>query len=144
MDPVTLEPEFPVIFETPVAWGEMDSMGHVNNIVYFRYFENARLAYFERVGFLDEMKRSGVGPILATTQCRFKKPLTYPDRIRVGATVKNLREDRFTMLSCIESVALGAIAADGEGLIVAFDYKKNRRTALPDSVRRAILELEAG
>ena len=76
-------------------------MGHVNNIVYFRYFESARLAYFERVGFLDEMKRSGVGPILATTQCRFRKPLTYPDRIRVGATVKNLREDHFTMLYCI-------------------------------------------
>ena len=144
MDPVTLEPDFPVVFETPVAWGEMDSMGHVNNIVYFRYFESARLAYFERVGFLDEMKRSGVGPILATTQCRFRKPLTYPDRIRVGATVKNLREDHFTMLYCIESVALGAIAADGEGLIVAFDYNENRRTALPDSVRRAILELEAG
>ena len=141
---MTLESEFPVVFETPVAWGEMDSMGHVNNILYFRYFESARLAYFERVGFLDEMKRSGVGPILATTQCRFRKPLTYPDRVRVGATVKNLQEDRFTMLYCIESVALKTIAADGEGLIVAFDYNEKRKTALPDSVRRAILELEAG
>ncbi len=144
MDPVTLESDFPVVFETPVAWGEMDSMGHVNNIMYFRYFESARLAYFERVGFLDEMKRSGVGPILATTQCRFRKPLTYPDRIRVGATVNDLQEDRFTMLYCIESVALGTIAADGEALIVAFDYSENRKTALPDSVRRAILELEEG
>ena len=144
MDSVTLESNFPVVFETPVAWGEMDSMGHVNNVVYFRYFESARLAYFERVGFIDEMKRSGVGPILATTQCRFKKPLTYPDRIRVGATATDVKEDRFTMLYCIESVALGTIAADGEGLIVAYDYNEKCKTALPDSVRRAILELEAG
>ena len=141
---MTLESEFPVVFETPVAWGEMDSMGHVNNILYFRYFESARLAYFERVGFLDEMKRSGVGPILATTQCRFRKPLTYPDRVRVGASVKNLQADRFTTLYRIESVALATIAADGEGLIVAFDYNEKRKTALPDSIRRAILELEAG
>ena len=87
------------------------------------------------VTLLDEMKRSGVGPILATTQCRFRKPLTYPDRIRAGATVKNLQQDRFTMLYCIESVAWGAIADDGEGLIVAFDYHEKRKTALPDSRR---------
>lgn len=137
-----LESDFPVVFETPVAWGEMDSMGHVNNIVYFRYFESARLAYFERVGFLDEMKRSGIGPILATTKCRFRKPLTYPDRIRVGATAKDLQNDRFTMLYCIESEALDAIVADGEGLIVAYDYNENRKAPLPDSVRRAIVALE--
>ena len=141
---MTLESDFPVVFETPVAWGEMDSMGHVNNAVYFRYFESARLAYFERVGFLDEMKRSGGGPILATTKCRFRKPLTYPDRIRIGATAEDLQDDRFTMLYCIESEALGTIVGDGEGLIVAYDYNEKQKTAIPDSVRRAILDLEAG
>lgn len=142
MDLVMLDNDFPVIFETNVAWGEMDFMGHVNNIVYFRYFESARLAYFERVGFLEEMKRSGVGPILATTACRFRKPLTYPDRVRVGAKVSQVQDNRFTMLYCIESEALEAIAADGEGLVVAYDYHKKRKAALPDAVRRAILELE--
>ena len=141
---MTLESDFPVVFETPVAWGEMDSMGHVNNAVYFRYFESARLAYFERVGFLDEMKRSGVGPILATTKCRFREALTYPDRIRVGAAATDLQDDRFTMLYCIESEALGTIVADGEALIVAYDYNEKQKTAIPDSVRRAILDLEAG
>ena len=38
--------DYPVVIETPVAWGEMDAYGHVNNIVYFRYFESARIAYF--------------------------------------------------------------------------------------------------
>lgn len=139
---MTLERDFPIIFETPVAWGEMDSLGHVNNIVYFRYFESARLAYFERVGFLEEMERSGIGPILATTNCRFRKPLTYPDRIRIGASANNLQDDRFTMLYCIVSESLGAIAADGEGLIVAYDYNEKRKAPLPDNVRQAIIELE--
>ena len=144
MDSVTMDSEFPVIVETPVAWGEMDSFGHVNNIIYFRYFENARLAYFERVGFLEEVKRSGVGPILATTKCRFRAPLTYPDRVRVGAKAIDLQDDRFTMLYCVESEALGAVAADGEGLIVAYDYNVKRKAPLPDSVRAAIDELEGG
>ncbi len=60
----SLEAEFPVVLAIPVAWGDMDAMGHVNNTVYLRYFESARIAYFERVGFLEEMASSGVGPIL--------------------------------------------------------------------------------
>ena len=58
---------FPVIVEFPVAWGEMDALGHVNNIVYFRYFETARIAYFERVKLLELMEKTGIGPILAST-----------------------------------------------------------------------------
>ena len=104
---------------------------------------HSRLAYFEKVGFIEEMERSGVGPILATTKCRFRMPLTYPDHIRVGASATDLEDDRFTMLYCIESDALGAVAADGEGLIVAYDYNELRKARLPDSVRNAILELEA-
>lgn len=133
---------FPVVIDVPVAWGEMDSMGHVNNIIYFRYFESARLAYFERVGFLEEMNRSGVGPILASTHCRFKKPLTYPDRVHVGATVRDVEGDRFTMLYLIVSEQLGHAVAEGEGLIVAYDYRKLEKTSVPENVRDAIENLE--
>ena len=133
---------FPVVIDVPVAWGEMDAMGHVNNIVYFRYFESARLAYFERVGFLDEMKRSRVGPILASTHCRFKSPLTYPDRVHVGASVPDIEEDRFTMRYRIVSERLGRVAAEGDGLVVAYDYDKLEKASLPRTVRDEILALE--
>src|SRR5262245_20383692 len=79
-----LQREFPVVIEIPIAWGEMDAMQHVNNIVYFRYVESARMAYFERIGFLEHQRVTGVGPILAWTNCRFRRPLTYPDTVRVG------------------------------------------------------------
>ena len=45
----TLLVGYPVVVELPVAWGEMDSYHHVNNVVYFRYLENARLEYFRRL-----------------------------------------------------------------------------------------------
>src|ERR1700687_352603 len=87
---------YPVVVETPVAWGDMDSYRHVNNVVYFRYFENVRLEYFRQLDWFEFEKQSGIGPILAATQARFRKPLTYPDTISVGCRIPKLEEDRFT------------------------------------------------
>jgi len=133
---------FPVVIELPVAWGEMDAFGHVNNIVYFRYFESARIAYFEKVGYLGVMEETSIGPILASTRCDFKRALTFPDRIAVGARVREMGEDRFWMEYRIISEKLKRIAAEGEGLIVSFDYKHGRKAPIPPEVRRRIEELE--
>jgi acyl-CoA thioester hydrolase len=137
-----LEREFPVGIEVQVAWGEMDAMGHVNNTVYFGYFESARIAYFERVGFLAAMRETGVGPILASTRCRFRIPLTYPDRVLVGASASDLEDDRFVMRYRVVSEAKGAIAAEGDGLIVSYDYRNERKAPLPREVRERIATLE--
>ena len=133
--------EYPVRFETPVVWGEMDSFNHVNNVVYFRYFESARIAYFEEVGFTKWMADHGVGPILASTSCRFRRPLTYPDRVTIGARVSDLGEDRFTMKYMIYSDQLDDVAALGEGLIICYDYRNNAKTPLPAPIRKAMEEL---
>jgi len=135
---------FPVVVTIPVAWGEMDSMGHVNNIIYFRYFETARIAYFDRVGFLEEMRRSQVGPILASTKCRFRAPVTYPDTVRTGVSVVDTKQDRFTMVYCVWSEAQNKVVAEGEGLIVAYDYSANAKAPLPESVTAAIETLQSG
>src|SRR5207245_576099 len=104
---------FPVIVELPVVWGEMDSYRHVNNVVYFRYFESARLDYFRRLGWFEYEAATGVGPILAATQARFRRPLTYPDTVSVGARVAELGEDRFTLEHLVVSHAQGAVTTEG-------------------------------
>lgn len=135
-------PDFPVTVELPVAWGEMDSFGHVNNTVFFKYFETARIAYFDRIGYDTLMAEQGLGPILAETSCRFRRPLTYPDRVVVGARVPEVGEDRFVMEYRIWSARWEGAAGKGDGLIVSYDYRKQKRVPLPDSVRAAIEELE--
>lgn len=140
--PSPLDADFPVVLTVPVAWGEMDSMGHVNNTVYVRYFESARIAYFERVHFLETMRESGVGPILASTRCRFKTPLTYPDLVWVGTRVEDLSEDRFLMRYSVMSEAMERVAAEGDGLVVAYDYRAWTKAPLPARVREAIESLE--
>jgi acyl-CoA thioester hydrolase len=66
---------YPVVIEIPIAWGDMDAFQHVNNIMYFKYFESARISYFEKLDFNEQMKKTGIGPILANTQRKFKIPL---------------------------------------------------------------------
>src|SRR4051812_1913080 len=86
--------DFPVVVVQDVAWGDMDAYQHVNNVVYFRYFENARLEYLRRLGWSDLKEATGLGPILAATQARFRRALTYPDAIAVGARAERVEEDR--------------------------------------------------
>jgi acyl-CoA thioester hydrolase len=135
--------EYPVVVEIPLAWGEMDAYGHVNNIVYFRYFETARMAYFERLNAPDFINRNPLGPILASTSCRFRAPLAFPDRVSVGARVARVDEDRFVMFYAVYSHRLQKTAAEGEGTIVCFDYRENRKALLPEELKRKISELES-
>ena len=135
--------DFPVVVEIPVAWGEMDAFGHVNNAVYFRYFESARSDYFERLRIFDVAKETGVGPILASISCRFKLPLVYPDTVSVGVRVTSIESDRYVVEHRVVSHAHAEIAAYGEGLIVNYDYHERRKTPLTDEVRNAIEQLEA-
>ncbi len=136
--------DYPVTIEINVAWGDMDAFQHVNNKVYFKYFESVRIAYLERIESLDVMEKTGIGPILASTQCRFKIPLTYPDTVTVGARVDAMGEDRFSMKYAVLSHKFEKIAAEGEGVLVSYDYRNNRKAAILDEIRSRIIELEKG
>jgi acyl-CoA thioester hydrolase len=135
--------DYPVVVDIPVAWGEMDAYGHVNNIVYFRYFETARMAYFEKLESPDFVDRNPLGPILASTSCRFRAPLTFPDRLSVGARVARVDEDRFVMFYAVYSHRFQKIAAEGEGTVVCFDYRENRKAPLPAELRDRISGIES-
>ena len=136
--------QWPVALEVALAWGEMDAFGHVNNAVYFRWFESARMSYFERLGWPALQQETGVGPILHSTQARFRAPLTWPDRVTVTTRVSEVAEDRFTMLYEVRSHGLDRLAAEGSGLVVAFDYRKLAKAPLPETIRKRIAELEGG
>jgi acyl-CoA thioester hydrolase len=120
----------------------MDAFAHVNNAVYFRWFESARIAYLERIDFTGGVAHAGVGPILHSTHCRFRRPLAYPDVVHVGARTVELADDRFVMEYRLVSDALGEVAAEGGGIVVAYDYPNARKAALPAPVRSAISTLD--
>jgi acyl-CoA thioester hydrolase len=131
-----------VTIVVPVAWGEMDSYGHVNNAVYFRWFESGRMAYFHRLGWPAIEKATGIGPILHSTEARFRVPLEYPDEVEIETRVHDVRDDRFTMKYEIRSRKLKRLACTGSGLVVAYDYRALAKSKLPDEIVRRIAELE--
>jgi acyl-CoA thioester hydrolase len=133
---------YPVVLDVRVAWGEMDALRHVNNAAYFRYFESARIAYLEKAGLYEIMKQTGIGPILASIQCRFRIPLTYPDTVSVGTRIPRIEEDRFLMAYRAVSHKAQAVAAEGECVIVTYDYNENKKARLPEDLKKRILSME--
>jgi acyl-CoA thioester hydrolase len=89
-------------------------------------------------------EQTGLGPILGSTSCRYKLPLTYPDTVSVGARTVEVGEDRFTMQYAIVSHRHQKIAAEGDGVIVMYDYREGKKTAIPDEIRQRIEDLEKG
>jgi acyl-CoA thioester hydrolase len=135
--------DYPVIITIPVQWGEMDAYGHVNNAVHFRYFESGRVAYLDECGFLETYDTERIGAILHSTECRYRQALQYPDTVLVGTRVTSVEEDRFTMRHCAVAERDGVVAAEGSAIVVSFDYSTRTKTALPESVRRRIAEMES-
>lgn len=134
---------FPITVTVPVAWGDMDAFGHVNNTVFFRWFETARIAFLEAIGFTaggDE----GVGPILHSTSCRFRSPVTYPDTVVVGVRTGTVDEDRFTHDYRVVRADTDQVVAEGEGVVVSYDYGAARKAPIPAEVRERIDRLTEG
>lgn len=134
---------YPVTLALRVAWGDMDAFQHVNNTVYFRYFESARIAYLERLDVAEFVSLREVGPILHSVNCRFRLPVTYPDTVHVGVRVTALGTDRMIMDQCLVSEQHGKIAAQGDAITVTYDYGKGIKAPIPTLVRERILALEA-
>lgn len=135
--------DFPVVSEYPVQWGDQDAFGHVNNLVYFRWFESSRITYFERIGVLDFESENKTAMILASIQCDYLQQLTYPDRIVVGASVTRIGNSSMTVKHAIASEAACDVVAKSESIIVYYDYQDQQSLRVPDEVRKKIAELEA-
>ncbi len=132
---------FPLIVSLDLPWGDMDAFGHVNNVAYFRYFEQSRVAFLKAVGWMPEGSPTGIGPIVHSTQARFRLPLAYPDRLRVGTRMTELAADRVTLEHRVVSERLGRVAADGWVVVVCLDYAVGTKVNIPDTIRTALLGL---
>ena len=120
----------------------MDALQHVNNIEYFKYFQAARIAYFEKIGSDGVWGEKRISSILASTQCKFIYPLAYPDSISVGVRVDSMADQYFTMKYAVVSHKHQRLAAIGDAKVVMFDYANNKKASIPNEIRKTIIGLE--
>ena len=133
---------FPVKVNLPVQWGDMDAFGHVNNTVYFKYFETARLAYFNQVGVMEDMQAEQLGPILAETSAQFKRALVFPDQIIAGANVTENQTYGFLMQYGVYSEQQDTVTTLGTGRIVMVDYNSGKKVKPTQQLLQAIDQLQ--
>ncbi len=134
--------EFPIIVVQSVIWSDMDAYGHVNNAVYLRYFEDGRMAYFDRIGVNAYKQQANLGPIMARVSCDFRAPLRYPDTIQIGTRSVLLSARKFSMQFAVYSEKLGRIVADGDGLVLYYDYALGLSCDIPEPIVAAMENLE--
>jgi acyl-CoA thioester hydrolase len=122
----------------PIRWGDMDAMGHVNNTVYFRYFEQARISWFDEIGCAPGP--AAEGPVIVNARCSFIKQLKYPGEIEVSSLVGPAGRSSFEMIHEIRLAgADGQVAplvvAEGGAKIVWVNFPAEKSVPLPDRVR---------
>ncbi|SSR32459.1 thioesterase [Acinetobacter baumannii] len=109
---------YPVIYDQKVAWGDMDAFGHVNNVQYYRYIESSRILYMENVNILTP----NIYTVVASSQCKYLKSVFYPDVLKVGVRVEELRKSAFRMAYILWSESQQQIVATGEAVMVCVGF----------------------
>jgi acyl-CoA thioester hydrolase len=129
-----------LVFEMviPIRWGDMDVMGHVNNTVYFRYFEVARIAWWDSLGYRPAP--NGEGMVIVNAFCNFHRQLEYPGDVHARHYVANPGRSSFETYVTLERTdEPGTLYASGGAKSVWLDIAGQKSRPLPDWLRAKLL-----
>ncbi len=135
-----LPEEKKLVFEMtmPIRWGDLDAMGHVNNTVYFRYFEIIRIAWFDQIGSMPNP--NGEGPVIVNAFCNFIKQLEYPGDVLARHYVAEPGRSSFeTYVTLERSDMPGVVHAAGGARTVWVDFKQQKSLPMPDWLRAQLV-----
>lgn len=120
-----------------LRWGDMDAMGHVNNTLYFRYLEQARIELFEALGF--PATPGGIGPVIVNAHCSFLRQLRYPGEIEVSSWVGQPGRSSFETVHEIRRIDdPERVFARGGAKVVWVDQRVEKSVPLPEQVRERL------
>lgn len=123
----------------PIRWGDMDAYGHVNNTVYFRFMEQARVEWAEELGV--EVRPGGLGPVIINAGCTFLRPMTYPGQVEVRTYAGKMGRSSLDTYCEMRLVGEDEVYAEGGAKIVWMDTRTGKSAPIPDHIRA---EVEAG
>lgn len=117
----------------PIRWGDMDAYGHVNNTIYFRYMEQIRVEYLEKLGFT--VLPRGAAPVIINASCTFLIPMNYPGTVEVRMSCG--QPGRSSVPTHYELRLQGddTLYATGDSKIVWMDVATGKSVPIPDSLR---------
>ncbi len=123
--------------QIPVRWGDMDAYGHVNNSLYIRYLEEARVQLLAKIG--ATMDGHGTDPVIINVGCTFFQPVSYPATLNINCFVGEIGRSSFMIwyeLSTTDNP--DQICSEGYSKVVWMDHNTGRSVPLPDIIREHI------
>jgi acyl-CoA thioester hydrolase len=123
--------EYKISVEIPVQWRDMDASQHVNNVVYLKWIESARIHFFRELIGGSLVDEESIGPILAWQECKYICPVTFPDTIVVGIRRLEVLKDRIVTEAVVYSKTLQRMVAISKQQTVAYDFKLRVKAPLP-------------
>lgn len=130
---------YPVIHHQPIHWGEMDAFNHLNNVVYYRYAESARIGYLQALGMFD----GSMITVLAQSSCQYLRPVIYPDTLLLGVRCQRLGRTSIVIEYSYYSTAQQAVVATAEAVVVRLDSSGKDKLPWTVEERERLLALEA-
>jgi acyl-CoA thioester hydrolase len=120
----------------PMRWGDMDAMGHVNNTVYFRFLEQARIEWY---AFIGRERNAGMETVVVNAHCTFMVALTWPGEVEVRTYAGNPGRSSFDIVQEIRRTDNpDVVCARGGARVVWVDRQTGKSAPLPDMVRQML------
>ena len=139
------EKKWPIKTEIPVLWGDVDSFGHVNNIIYLKWCETSRVELFRKMYDVKTLDTeniqlgSGVGPILANFNCNYRTPIKYPDVIYIKTRISHIGNTSYGIEHRMYSKNNDEkIVFDGSSVIVMVNYKNETKFQLDSEMKKTL------
>jgi len=135
-----LEKNFNTSYTIRIDWADLDLFGHVNNVVFFKYIQAARVNYCELIGLTSLDEADKLSFMVASSQCQFKKPLHYPGNILVHTRVDWVKNTSLQL--CYRLEKNGELIAEAQDVIVVFDHRQKTKALISEELRKRIAERE--
>lgn len=136
---------WPVKTKLPIQWGDMDAFSHVNNVIYIRWFETARIELFTElwggngINLQEILDGDGVGPILANFNINYHLPLLYPDTVHINTRISKVGNSSFGVSHQLFSKNNGnKMIASADSIVVMYNYQKGEKFLLNEELKNAL------
>ncbi|MDT0687998.1 acyl-CoA thioesterase [Autumnicola psychrophila] len=127
-------PDFKLSLEIRIDWSDLDLYQHVNNVSYMRYLQSGRVNFWEATGIYESYNNINRGTMLVSTHCNFKKSLYYPGKAIVKTMLGEMKNSSFSLNHVILNEN-NEICAEGEDVVVCYDFDENKTFRIPDELR---------
>ncbi len=132
---------FPVALTLRIDWSEMDEFRHVNNVMFMKYIQSARVNYWQKAGIYDLFTSDKKGPMVLSLTCRFLKPLYFPGTVTIKTSTASMHQTSFHLVHQLFNEANECVA-EATDILVMYDFTTNHKLIIPEGIRSNIEKLE--